>query len=208
MRDAAVALILYLSYLAVAFGLRTWLLYRQTGITGYNGPSGSVGSSGWSSGVLFIVALLLGLVAPLLQLLGAIEPIEVLHNAAVRYIAFALTLSGATATLVAQHAMGQHWRVGVNDDEFTGLVRSGLFAIVRNPFFSALLATAAGLALLTPNLLAVAAFAALFVAIELQVRAVEEPHLQTMHGDVYQDYAQKVGRFIPGVGRLRSNSSR
>jgi protein-S-isoprenylcysteine O-methyltransferase Ste14 len=46
------------------------------------------------------------------------------------------------------------------------------------------------------------AFVGLFVAIELQVRAVEEPYLLQMHGDAYADYAVRVGRFVPAMGRL------
>ena len=46
MSAAALAVVLYLVYLALALGLRTWLLYRQTGATGYNGLSGRTGSAG------------------------------------------------------------------------------------------------------------------------------------------------------------------
>jgi len=34
------------------------------------------------------------------------------------------------------------------------------------------------------------------------VRAVEEPYLLDTHGDAYRGYATRVGRFLPGVGRL------
>lgn len=64
-----------------------------------------------------------------------------------------------------------------------------------------------GLALLVPNLVAVVAFLALGIALELQTRVVEEPYLLRTHGRSYADYAAKVGRFFPGVGRLRSSRS-
>ena len=47
-------------------------------------------------------------------------------------------------------------------------------------------------------------FGLLLVTIELQVRVVEEPYLQSTHGRRYIDYAGRVGRFIPGVGRTTS----
>jgi protein-S-isoprenylcysteine O-methyltransferase Ste14 len=28
------------------------------------------------------------------------------------------------------------------------------------------------------------------------------PHLLSMHGRAYADYAARVGRFVPGVGRI------
>jgi protein-S-isoprenylcysteine O-methyltransferase Ste14 len=30
---------------------------------------------------------------------------------------------------------------------------------------------------------------------------VEEPYLRTTHGPAYADYASRVGRFIPGIGK-------
>jgi protein-S-isoprenylcysteine O-methyltransferase Ste14 len=48
----------------------------------------------------------------------------------------------------------------------------------------------------------VAAFLVVVVAVQLQVRLVEEPYLRRLHGETYADYAQRVGRFFPGVGRL------
>ncbi|WP_169786243.1 ArsR family transcriptional regulator [Streptomyces yerevanensis] len=50
----------------------------------------------------------------------------------------------------------------------------------------------------------IASLAALVIAIELQVRVVEEPYLRQAHGAAYLDYATAAGRFIPAIGRLRS----
>jgi protein-S-isoprenylcysteine O-methyltransferase Ste14 len=57
--------------------------------------------------------------------------------------------------------------------------------------------------LVVPNVLSVLALVALTAAIELQVRLVEEPYLLRTHGDAYRRYAAVVGRFVPGLGRLR-----
>ena len=62
--------------------------------------------------------------------------------------------------------------------------------------------TAAGLTVMVPNVIAVVGFTALLVALELQFRGVEEPYLCGAHGDAYRAYAARVGRFIPGLGRL------
>ena len=64
-----------------------------------------------------------------------------------------------------------------------------------------MLITAGGLAALLPNLLSVAAFASLLLAVELQVRFIEEPYLRRAHGDAYASYCRRVGRFVPGIGR-------
>jgi protein-S-isoprenylcysteine O-methyltransferase Ste14 len=58
----------------------------------------------------------------------------------------------------------------------------------------------AGLVLLVPNALSVAALVVLVVALEVQVRLVEEPYLRATHGPDYDAYRATVGRFLPGVG--------
>jgi protein-S-isoprenylcysteine O-methyltransferase Ste14 len=113
----------------------------------------------------------------------------------------ALALAGIALTLAAQTAMGASWRVGVDAGERTALVTGGLFAHVRNPVFTAMTVTAAGLTPMVPNAVAVLALAGLAAAIELQVRVVEEPYLTRVHGTAYASYAARTGRFLPGVGR-------
>ena len=63
---------------------------------------------------------------------------------------------------------------------------------MRNPIFSALLLSAAGFALLLSTVAAGASFALLLAAIELQVRAVEEPYLRRVHGAAYLAYGRRV----------------
>jgi len=98
--------------------------------------------------------------------------------------------------------MGDSWRIGVDPEESTALVTGGAFAIVRNPIFAAMLPAAVGLALMVPSALALIGAVALVIAVELQVRVVEEPYLLATHGDDYGNYARRVGRFVPSVGRL------
>jgi protein-S-isoprenylcysteine O-methyltransferase Ste14 len=97
--------------------------------------------------------------------------------------------------------MGASWRMGLDRRERTALVRQGLFARVRNPIYTAMLLATLGLLLLAPGLTALFAWALLWIGLELQVRAVEEPHLARVHGDAYRSYCRAVGRFFPGVGR-------
>lgn len=200
MVGALASFILCLLYLLIAFGLRAWLMRRRTGSTGYRGLSGRVRSARWWGGVLFAAALVAGLAAPALQV-ARITP-AMIESRFLYVVGFAVGLLGGAATLAAQRAMGVTWRVGVDDEERTELVRSGLFALVRNPFFTALLTTTTGLFLLAPNVLGLAALVTLFVAVQVQVRAVEEPYLLAKHGDAYRDYARSVGRFLPRIGNL------
>lgn len=200
---AVAALAVYGVWAALAFGLRTWVSWRTTGDTGLRMSGGRLGTLEWWARVLFVVALAVGLVAPVLDLVGAIERVPALDTDPVRVLGTVIAAAGVVGTLATQLAMGDSWRIGVDPDERTTLVTGGVFAVVRNPIFTAMAATAVGLALMVPNLVALAGLLVLALALELQVRGVEEPYLMGTHGEVYVRYAAGVGRFVPGVGRLR-----
>ena len=195
------ALALYVVYGLLAFGLRSLLQLRATGSAGFHGVGGKVGSAEWLAGAGFAVAILLGFAAPIAALAG-LEPIGSGESESLFWAGLVIALAGIAATVVAQISMGDSWRIGVDPAERTRLVTVGAFRLVRNPIFAAMIPTALGLALMVPNVLAAAGFAGLLIALELQVRIVEEPYLRVAHGETYGRYASRVGRFVPGVGRL------
>jgi protein-S-isoprenylcysteine O-methyltransferase Ste14 len=198
-----VALVLYGGSLAITLGVRVAIQLRRTGSTGLHGLPPDAGPLEWIAGGMFVAGLLMGGTAPILALLGILEPIPVLDGAVGHAVGLVLAVGGIGLTFTAQLAMGDSWRVGVDPEERTDLVTAGPFRLVRNPIYSAMLPTVFGLVLMVPSVLAVAAFPTLLVALELQVRLVEEPYLLQVHGDAYPGYAARVGRFIPGVGLLR-----
>jgi protein-S-isoprenylcysteine O-methyltransferase Ste14 len=197
-----VALGCYGLYLVLAFGVRSALQLRRTGSSGFRGISGRAGSLEWSAGVLFGIALIVGVLGPILDVAGTLEPIDALDGQPGHALALALFALGLAATLYAQLAMGESWRVGVDENERTDLVTQGPFAVVRNPIFAAMIPTSLGLTLMVPNVVALVGFAALVVALEIQVRLVEEPYLRKVHGEDYASYAGRTGRFAPGLGRM------
>ena len=189
-------------YFALAFGLRSLIHWRRTGTSGFKGISGTAGSAEWLGGVLFVVALVCAVAAPLGELSGWLAPWPALGNRAVRAVAMLLCAAGIASTLWAQLAMGESWRVGVDESERTALVASGPFGLVRNPIYTSMLLGMGGVALLTPNWMAAAAMISLIAALELQVRRVEEPYLLRVHAASYRAYAARTGRFLPGIGRM------
>ncbi|MEV8533977.1 isoprenylcysteine carboxylmethyltransferase family protein [Streptomyces sp. NPDC051211] len=194
------ALALFTGWAVTAFGIRAVLQARRTGDAGFRGISGRPGTASWWAGIAFVLALFGGAAAPIAALAG-MPPIPGTDPAWLRWAGLAVAVVGVAATLVAQSAMGPSWRVGVDAAERTDLVTQGLFAHLRNPVFTAMAVTAVGLALMVPNAVAVLALIALVVAVQLQVRIVEEPYLAAVHGALYADYAARAGRFLPGVGR-------
>ena len=200
MRLAALGLVL--AYVVVAFGARTWWQLKTCGDTGFRGLSGARGSVQWWAGVLFALALVAGFAGPVAGLLG-LPDLPVVDRPWIGFAGAGMALFGMVGTVMSQLAMGASWRVGVDASERTSLVVDGPFAFVRNPVFTAMLVTGAGIALMVPNLVAVLGWVALLVAVEIQVRVVEEPYLELAHGDGYRGYAAHAGRFVPGVGTVR-----
>ena len=200
---AALALVLYGISLLLTFGVRIALQVRRTGSTGVHGLDPSAGPVEKLAGTLFATSLVMAALAPLLALLGVLEPIAALDSPLGNALGIVLGLVGILLIFGAQLAMGDAWRIGVDAEERTELVTDGPFNLVRNPIYSAMIPTVFGLALMVPNALAIAAIIGLVIALELQVRRVEEPYLLRTHGDAYAGYAARVGRFVPGLGLLR-----
>jgi protein-S-isoprenylcysteine O-methyltransferase Ste14 len=197
-------LVLWSIYAALAFGPRTLLHWRATGGSGW---SVFAPSKTWSERTPELLVTL-----GLLMCSGAsgwtwLEPTAAWRwppPTALRVAAIVAYAAGALLTVLAQTGMGRSWRVGVDPAERTPLVVGGLFALVRNPIYVGMLLTCGALTLLAPSWLGCAGYASVLLALELQVRCVEEPYLLAVHGDDYRAYTSRVGRFVPGLGLRHS----
>lgn len=184
----------------VVFVARSVIQKRRTGDTGIrSGALGAaVGSIEWFAGWAFVTAMLTAIAAPLAELSGLAPLTDATwFRSAGAFVA----LAGIGLTFLAQLNMGDQWRIGVDESERTDLVTTGVFGVVRNPIFSAMIVTAVGLAVMVPNPISVGGVVLFIVAIELQVRSVEEPYLRELHGDSYAAYEAQVGRLAPRIGR-------
>jgi protein-S-isoprenylcysteine O-methyltransferase Ste14 len=195
-------LALWFVYFAIAFGLRAWLQLRAVGHWGLV-PLGAIrGARERIASAVVAAALCGGLTSTLLGVLAPdVRACAVAGSPLTAAFGLSVYAVGLSATFAAQLAMGASWRIGVDRTQRTELVAHGPFRYVRNPIFGAMCVTGAGLVLIAPSWLALAAYALLWIALELQVRGVEEPHLLRTHGDAYRTYAARTGRFLPCVGR-------
>jgi protein-S-isoprenylcysteine O-methyltransferase Ste14 len=184
------------------FVFRTVIHLKNTGSTGVKWFHGRIGSPQWIARVCAGLGLALAFLAPLGALRSWPGAALLLFDDALHVGGAALALVGIAGALLAQLSMGSSWRIGVDESERTELVTDGLFAWVRNPIFSFVWIFLVGLVLVVPSVLAVAGGVLAVVGIEVQVRAVEEPYLLRTHGAAYATYASRVGRFVPGIGRL------
>jgi protein-S-isoprenylcysteine O-methyltransferase Ste14 len=199
---ATLALWMLIAFGVLTFVVRVAIQLRRTGSTGLIGLRPGAGALDWLSGILFVAGMAMAAASVVLVLRDDLEPIDALDVAGIHAAGIALAAGGGLAVFGAQLGMGESWRIGVSDDERTDLITGGWFSLVRNPIYSAMVVGWTGFALMVPTWLGFSALGAIALGLELQVRAVEEPYLLRAHGDAYRAYAARVGRFVPGIGRL------
>ncbi|MGW7209958.1 methyltransferase family protein [Streptomyces sp. NPDC054837] len=201
------AIALFIIGTALTLGLRTWVQWKRTRDTGHRHDPAPRFSAQWWSQQLVLLNNALVAAGPIAALFG-LSPLPSLDHTALNVSGVVITVAALTFTVAAQFHMGDSWRVGVDREEHTSLVVGGFFAFVRNPIFAGFAAGSAGMTLMVPNIFSLAGFVSSVVSVQVTVRLVEEPYLVAMHGEDYIRYADKVGRFVPGVGRLRHADDR
>jgi len=112
-----------------------------------------------------------------------------------------VVLIGTALMAAAQLDLGASWRIGIDEGARPGLVQGGLYRVCRNPIFLAMLIVVAGFAIMLPTWLSFGTLLATVLGIRAHVLDEEAYLLRTYGGD-YAEYARRVGRFFPGVGRL------
>ena len=122
-------------------------------------------------------------------------PIEWLEHKYLKWIGVALLLLSLVCTVMAQAEMGESWRIGIDQEHRTPLVRAGVFRLSRNPIFLGMMLTLLGMFLVIPNALTLLAFVMGVVLIQIQVR-LEEEFLTKTHGVEYEQYKRQVRRWI------------
>jgi protein-S-isoprenylcysteine O-methyltransferase Ste14 len=199
---AKLAAVMLVVFLVLTFFVRVAIQLRRTGTTGLIGLRRGAGPLEWLSGLLFIGGMALAIVSLQLVLQDELDPIEALDVDALHALGIILAALGGLSVFGAQLGMGASWRIGVSEDQGTDLITGGWFRLCRNPIYTAMIVGWTGFALMVPTWLAFAAIVVIALALELQVRVVEEPYLLRTHGDEYRHYASGVGRFLPGIGRF------
>lgn len=185
-------------YLGVAFGWRSWRVYRRTGINPF--VLGNSDSAHDFVGRVFKLVTLALVVDVFLfafwpKAHAWVRPIDALDRT---WIDLAGVLSLATSwvwIVVAQAQMGNAWRIGIDHEHKTELVSSGVFSISRNPIFLGMRFSLLGFFLVMPDTLTLTVLILGEVLIQIQVR-LEEAHLEGLHGEAYRRYRQEVRRWL------------
>jgi protein-S-isoprenylcysteine O-methyltransferase Ste14 len=194
-----VPLVGLLVFYGIGFGWRTWLHARRYGGSGVVLFQSGRPLQHVREAAFVVLAILLLAQAVVFALHPVAPPPPMLQL--LRPTGLALLLAGTALMVVAQLDLGASWRVGIEERARPGLVTGGLYRFSRNPIFLAMLLALTGFTLLVPTWLSLVALVVAFVGIRQQVNE-EEAWLARAYGDAYRRYAGRVGRFVPGLGRL------
>jgi len=187
-----------LAYLVVAFLWRSYLVYKRTGVNPYV-IGRSKGVAGFVEMFLRVPLVVLALVTFVYAVFPGVYqfavPIHWLESFAIQVAGVVLLGVALVWTAIAQMQMGKSWRVGIDKENRTELVESGLFKISRNPIFLGLRVALVGFFLAMPNAVTLLVMTLSDVLMQIQVR-LEEEFLTGVHGDKYQEFCSRVRRWI------------
>ena len=88
------------------------------------------------------------------------------------------------------------WRIGVHEDQKTTLVKDGIYAHIRNPYFLSYFIMFFSLLCIRPSLLLLVLILAAVVVFH-QMVLKEERYLLGVHGTEYKAYKNNTGRYLP-----------
>ena len=187
-----------LAYIIAAFFWRSYAVWKRTGVNPvvFKGSDSAHDLVGRIFKVLFAVIVAVVIVYAFIRnAYQYVIPLHSLERRPVRSTGFILLLVSLVWTIVAQAQMGNSWRIGIDTENRTELVRAGVFRLSRNPIFVGMIATLLGLFLVIPNVGTLITLLVGTILIEIQVR-LEEEYLTSTHGDAYNEYRRNVRRWI------------
>ena len=189
---------------AIVFVWRPWLQRQRHGTWGIVLFRGSPAQKLRDVMLIALPALLIGqaVVAAWSPQSLPLSEADTRAQAGVRIALGAVLLfGGLLLQAAAMLHLGGSWRIGIDENARPGLVTQGLYRHTRNPIFLALIAVLTGYTLLIPTLLSAIILIASVFAIHQQI-AEEESYLLRTYGSEFRDYARRVGRLLPGIGKL------
>jgi protein-S-isoprenylcysteine O-methyltransferase Ste14 len=144
-----------------------------------------------------VIAQIILLAALVLVPRGSLWPV----NPLVFTVAIVLGFAGAMIAVLGVVSLGPALTASPIPREHAPLATRGVYGLIRNPIYTGLMTGGLGLALFGASVWHILAWVALVLLLAIKARW-EERMLILAHPD-YRGYGARVGRFIPGVGRLR-----
>ena len=187
-----------LAYFSAAFFWRSYVVWKKTGVNPivFRGSDSAHDFIGRIFKALFAVIVAVVVIdAFVLSAYQYLMPIQWLERTWIKSTGVVLLLTSLLWTIFAEAQMGDSWRIGIDTERRTELVRSGVFKISRNPIFVGMMVTLLGLFFIIPNVVTLITLLVGVILIGIQVR-LEEEYLSRTHGEKYLEYRRNVRRWI------------
>lgn len=187
-----------LAYVIAAFFWRSYVVWKKTGINPvvFKGSESAHDFIGRLFKALFAVIVAVVIIDAFVpSAYQYVMPIHWLERGGIKLTGIILLLASLLWTILAQAQMGDSWRIGIDAEHRTELVRSGVFKISRNPIFVGMMVTLLGLFFIIPNLVTLITLLVGVLLIGIQVR-LEEEYLTRTHGEKYLEYRRNVRRWV------------
>lgn len=139
------------------------------------------------------VVIILNAVAPDLRLV--LVPVFWLENQIIQFIGVGLLLLSLGWIIIAQVQMGNSWRIGIDEEKKTSLIKTGVFGILRVSIFFGMTVTLIGFFFILPNPFTLLALVLGVVLIQIQIR-LEEEFLKEIHGENYNEFCTNVRQWL------------
>ena len=136
---------------------------------------------------------------PVIQIISIVFYSETAHIV-LQFTGVVITMFGVLAFIVSVTQMKENWRAGVQKEEKTNLVTTGIYSISRNPAFLGFDLMYIGILFSFFNWFLCFATGFAVVFFHLQIVNVEEDFLIEAFGNEYLQYKSKVCRYL---GRKR-----
>jgi protein-S-isoprenylcysteine O-methyltransferase Ste14 len=190
-------------FIMICFVWRGWLQYRRYGTTGIVLFQSSERWRNWRD-LLFIGLFMAVFLQAIVNLLAPqmLLPVAIAHLPALTpWFGVGVFVVGLVLTVAAQLGMGVSWRVGIDVEAAPGLVTGGLYQLCRNPIYLGMFVTLIGLTLMLATWISLA-LTVVVILVTREQTLQEEKYLRRTYGNAYARYAARVGRFVPGLGKL------
>lgn len=134
-------------------------------------------------------------VLPVIQIISIFMYAGAMHIS-IRIVGIILTVAGVLAFILSVAQMKDNWRAGVQREEKTNLVTTGIYFVSRNPAFLGFDLMYIGILLSFFNWYLCVATVIALVLFHLQIINVEEEFLAEAFGEEYLQYKSSVCRYF------------
>lgn len=120
---------------------------------------------------------------------------ELFNNEVLSWMGVVLCVFGLVLFLLSLMSFGRSFRIGIDEEKPGELITTGVFAISRNPIYTAFAIILMGIFLIIPNWIVLLYVLVGFWLFNRQIR-LEENSLKKIYGKEYEDYCKKVRRYL------------